>query len=220
MASSTIEEYLETIYKLTEEGPVRPARIAEAVGVSAPTVTATLKRLANAGYVTRPRGAVALTDRGRSAALEVIRRHRLAERFLVDVLGLPWDEVHEEACRLEHALSERVQAALEAYLENPAVCPHGHPIPSADGEVAADSGMPLSELDVGAEATIARITDEDGSLLAYLGSLGLYPGTHVRLLEVAPFRGPVMVEVGTARYAIGRDVAAAIIVTPVASARS
>lgn len=214
MPSATLEEYLETIYKLAERGEVRPGQIAEAMGVSAPTVTATLGRLQKRGLISRAEnGAVELTLSGRQGALDIIRRHRLAERFLVDVLGLSWDEVHDEACQLEHALSPKVQEALERFMDNPEVCPHGHPIPNADGVIAAQDGTPLCQLGVGDEVSIVRIEDEDGELLSYLSSLGMFPGTTVRVCDIAPFKGPLMVEVGDARYALGREVAEKIVVT-------
>ncbi len=218
MPSETLEEYLEAIYKLAERGEARPSRLAEAMSVSAPTVTAALKRLKARGFVSRPGGAIALTRAGRTEALSIIRRHRLAERFLVDVLGMAWEDVHEEACLLEHALSPKVQAALETYLENPDVCPHGHPIPSAEGVVAVSTGEPLCSFGTGAEVEIVRIDEEDERLLTYLASLGMYPGTRVKVCDVAPFMGPLMVEVGGSRYALGRDIAGKIIVgTPLAA---
>lgn len=214
MPSATLEEYLENIYKLAERGEVRPGQIAEALGVSAPTVTATLGRLQAHGLISRPAdGGVELTLSGRQSALDIIRRHRLAERFLVDVLGLPWDEVHDEACQLEHALSPKVQEALQRFMDNPEVCPHGHPIPSADGAIAVQEGAPLCQSGAGDEVSIVRIEDEDGELLSYLSSLGMFPGTSVRVCDVAPFKGPLMVEIGDARYALGREVAEKIVVT-------
>lgn len=214
MPSATLEEYLEAIYKLSERGEVRPGALAEVMGVSAPTVTATLSRLQAAGLIERPDGGVELTLPGRQAALDIVRRHRLAERFLVDVLGLAWDEVHDEACQLEHALSPRVQQALEQFMNNPAVCPHGHPIPSADGVIAsAVPGAPLCDSAGGDEVEIVRIEDEEGELLSYLSSLGMFPGTAVRVCDVAPFKGPLLIEVGEARYALGRDIAEKIVVT-------
>jgi DtxR family Mn-dependent transcriptional regulator len=130
----------------------------------------------------------------------------------VDVLGLRWDEVHEEACQLEHALSPRMQEALERFMDNPAVCPHGHPIPSADGAIAAQEGTPLCDSSSGDQVRIVRIEDEDGELLSYLSSLGMFPGTSVRVCDIAPFKGPLMVEVDDARYALGREVAEKIVV--------
>jgi DtxR family Mn-dependent transcriptional regulator len=212
MPSATIEEYLEAIYKLAEKGAVRPGQLVEVMGVSAPTVSATLGRLQSAGLVERKDAAVELTLSGRQGALDIIRRHRLAERFLVDVLGLRWDEVHDEACELEHALSPRVQEALERFMDNPAVCPHGHPIPSADGAIAVQEGAPLCDAASGDDVRIVRIDDEDGELLAYLSSLGMFPGTAVRVCDIAPFKGPLVVEVGDARYALGREVAEKIVV--------
>jgi DtxR family Mn-dependent transcriptional regulator len=213
MPSATLEEYLEAIYKHEQRGEVRPGQLAEAMSVSAPTVTATLGRLQSAGLIERPEGGgVALTMQGRQSALDIVRRHRLAERFLVDVLGLAWDEVHEEACQLEHALSPRVQHALEEFMQNPEVCPHGHPIPSADGSIAESDGSPLCDSGTGDVVEIRRIEDEDGELLSYLASLGMFPGTAVRVCDVAPFRGPLLVEVGGARYAVGRDIAEKIVV--------
>lgn len=214
MASATLEEYLEAIYKLAEHGEVRPTQLAETLGVSGPTVTATLKRLKAHGLIERPDNRVVLTEEGRAGAIDIIRRHRLAERFLVDTLGLPWEDVHEEACVLEHALSTRVQAALERFLDNPTSCPHGHPIPAMDGTVAAAEGDPLSAHVAGDKLRIVRVEDEDEGLLSYLASLGMYPGTAVEVCDVAPFQGPLMLQVGDARYALGRAVCEKIAVVP------
>ncbi|MDO9557044.1 MAG: metal-dependent transcriptional regulator [Coriobacteriia bacterium] len=213
MSSATLEEYLEMIYKLAERGEVRPSQLAEAMGVSGPTVTATLKRLLAKGLISRPDNGVALTASGESEAISIVRRHRLAERFLVDALGLSWDEVHEEACLLEHALSPKVQSALETFLENPSFCPHGHPIPRSDGTVPKMTGEPLCDFVEGSRVKIVRVEDEDDSLLAYLASLGMYPGTEVGICDVAPFNGPLMIEVGDSKYALGRDVASKIVVS-------
>ncbi|MBW6468219.1 MAG: metal-dependent transcriptional regulator [Anaerosomatales bacterium] len=213
MPTETLEEYLETIYKLAERGAVRPTPIAEALGVSGPTVTATLKRLESRELITRSDGDVVLTDTGKTLAIDIIRRHRLAERFLVDVLRLPWEEAHEDACRLEHALSPRVMEALEEYLDNPEVCPHGHPIPSAEGEIVPVKGVPLCDVDSGRTSEILQVSEDDEAMLTYLGSLGMYPGTPVRVCEVAPFKGPLLIEVNGTTYALGRDVAERILVS-------
>jgi len=213
MPSETLEEYLETIYKLSERGAVRPTPIAEALGVSGPTVTATLKRLESRGLITRRDGDVVLTREGERLAVDIIRRHRLAERFLVDVLGLAWEEAHEDACRLEHALSPRVMEALEQYLESPEVCPHGHPIPTSEGEIATVDGVPLCDIESGETSEIIQVAEDDEAMLTYLGSLGMYPGTPVRVCEVAPFKGPLLIEVNGVTYALGRDIAERILVT-------
>lgn len=212
MPSATLEEYLETIYKMSLNGEVRPTQIADSLAVSGPTVTATLRRLETAGLVTRPGGGVALTDDGRREAIEVVRRHRLAERFLVDALQLPWDSVHDEACLLEHAMSPRVLEALERFLDNPSVCPHGHPIPSIEGVLPEPTGEPLAGFTVGAEGLVVRVGEEDDEMLTYLGSIGLMPGARVRVIEVAPFEGPMLVAISGSEHAISRLVAGLVYV--------
>lgn len=213
MPTATLEEYLEAIYKLGQNGAVRPTQIAEATGVSGPTVTATLRRLEARDLVTRDTdGAVLLTAEGRSAALDIVRRHRVAERFLVDVLGLDADEAHEDACLLEHALSPRVLVALEDYLKNPEVCPHGHPIPASDGTVAPVTGRPLCEVPVGERAVVLQIAEDNDEVLSYLTGLGLLPGTIVKVVDVAPFDGPLLLEIGESRSAVAREIAARVLV--------
>jgi DtxR family transcriptional regulator, Mn-dependent transcriptional regulator len=211
MPSATLEEYLESIYKIAEHGEVRPTQIAEALGVSGPTVTATLQRLEKAGLVVRPGGGVELTDEGRSQAVSIIRRHRLAEVFLHEVLALPWDVVHDEACRWEHALSPQVADALEAFLQDPQRCPHGHAIPHADGTVMPAVGIPLSEARAGRTYLVAEVDERGGEeFLAYLGGLGLFPGTEFEVVEVAPFDGPITMRIGAQQRAIGRDPASRV----------
>jgi DtxR family Mn-dependent transcriptional regulator len=214
MPTATLEEYLESIYRLSaEEAPVRPTQIAEAVGVSGPTVTATLRRLEAQGFVVREGTSVVLTPVGRERAIDILRRHRVAESFLVDTLGLEWDIAHEEACLLEHALSPRVVVALEEFLDNPTSCPHGHPIPAADGSVSAEEpGQPLCDIPVGADACVLRVSDNGDHVLGYLGSLGLRPGENVTVVEAAPFQGPVTVDVKGVRTALSREIAALVTV--------
>jgi DtxR family Mn-dependent transcriptional regulator len=215
MPSATLEEYLEVIYKHSLDGEVRPVQLAESLGVSAPTVTSTLRRLEAAGLITRPGGGVALTGDGRREALAIVRRHRIAERFLVDALGLPWETAHEEACRLEHAMSERVLEALEGFLENPDVCPHGHPIPSITLDVAEPEGVPLSDLEPGASGIVVSVPEDDDEVLAYFGSIEMRPGAVVRVEEKAPFDGPLLVNVGGARLPVDRAMARRICVRAV-----
>lgn len=207
MPTATLEEYLEAIYKLGQDGPVRPSQVAEWVGVSGPTVTATLRRLGTRGLVVREGTKVLLTPAGTQQALEIVRRHRVAETFLVDTLGLDWDVAHEEACLLEHALSARVLEALEAFLGNPGACPHGHPIPSADGSMSSVVGVPLSDVPPGRAATVLAVAEETAGMLAYLGNLGLRPGARVVVLESAPFAGPLTLEAEGTRVALAREVA-------------
>lgn len=212
MPSATVEEYLEAIYKLSERGEVRPTQLADALGVSGPTVTATLRRLEAAELVERPGGGVELTESGRTQALSILRRHRLAERFLADVLGLPWDVVHDEACSLEHALSPRVQEALERYMDNPEVCPHGHPIPNSELHIAELAGTPLADHDAGERVEVIRVAEDDERLLAYLASHGLFPGATVDIVDAAPFDGPFLLEVKGETFALGRNIAGKVIV--------
>ncbi len=214
MPSATLQEYLEAVYKMSLAGEVRPTQLAEALGVSGPTVTATLRRLESAGLIERPGGGVSLTETGVREALEVIRRHRIAERFLVDVLDLPWEAAHEEACLLEHAMSPTVLEALERYLENPTVCPHGHPIPTREGAVPELAGVPLGDLPQGTEGVVVRVAEDRDEMLSYLASVGLRPGARVRVTEIAPFGGPLLVAIQGTVHPVGRDVADSVSVEP------
>ncbi len=141
-----------------------------------------------------------------------MRRHRLSERFLVDYLDMPWDAVHDEACKLEHVLSSEVEARLAEQLGNPRTCPHGHTIPGEDGTLTDDDLRPLSGLEPGDTAVIACIAEEKSDLLRYLASLGLLPDTPVAVESVAPFNGPLLVRVGGSQYALGREVTDKIMV--------
>ncbi len=214
MPTPALEEYLEAIYKLSQEGPVRPTQIAEAIGVSGPTVTATLKRLEGHGLVTREGTAVVLTEEGVARSIDIVRKHRIAERFLVDTLGLDWEAAHEEACLLEHALSPRVLEALERHLGDPTVCPHGHPIPHADGSVAAAGGMSLDAVEPGAVVTVLRVA-EDEELLGYLGDIGMRPGVSVEVVAAEPFGGPLTIRIAGKSRALAREVARFVVVEPV-----
>jgi DtxR family Mn-dependent transcriptional regulator len=212
--TATLEEYLEAIYKLAQHGPVRPTQVAEFVGVSGPTVTATLRRLEAHGLIKREGTKVVLTKEGVSRSLDIVRRHRIAETFLVDTLGLDWNAAHEEACILEHALSPRVLTALESFLDNPAVCPHGHPIPAADGSVATMSGMPLCDVATGSSARVLAVDEDDERILGYLGDLGLRPGVEATIVDAAPFQGPLTIEIDGVRTAIAREIARLVTVRP------
>ncbi len=215
--SHSEEEYLESIYKLTRDGgPARTEEIASAVGVSAPAASGMMKRLAARGALRYERYAgVALTRQGERQALQVIRRHRLIERLLTDVLQFPWEAVHEQACRLEHGILPEMEAKLEQALGGADTCPHGNPIPTADGQVREEAALPLSEVEPGVHARIVRIAQEATGFLRYLSSLGLLPNVEVTVETKAPFAGPIMVRVGEAHYALGRDVAASIMVAVV-----
>ena len=208
------EMYLKTIYTLEEKmGSAKTGDVAKILGITPGSVTNTLEVLETKGLVVRePYRGVKLTDSGRKIALLVFRRHRLAERLLTDALHFNWTDAHDEACKLEHAISEPLASSIEKTLGGPKVCPHGNPIPDETGQVQRGNGQPLSELRSGELATVSRIPDENTSLLRYLSSLGMTPGTKIKVEEVAPFRGPMLVKVGASSYPLSPDVAAGIYV--------
>ena len=204
-----IQDYAKAIYKLeVETGRATTSALAERLGVAPASVTGMLKRLAELRLVTyeRYRG-VTLTASGRRLALEVIRHHRLLERYLVDTLGLSLDLVHAEADRLEHALSEDLEAAIDESLGFPTHDPHGDPIPDATLRVTSSDLKQLAHLAPGEAATVRRVPDDDSDVLRYLAEVGLVPGERVLLRDAAPFEGPLMVEVGGESRAIARDLA-------------
>lgn len=189
--SATVEEYLETIYNMAmEDEVVIGARLAEKFRVSPPTVTEMLKRLVRDGYVEMDnKRQVSLTEAGNQAAEAVLRRHRLTERFLVDMLGMQWHQVHEEACRLEHFISGAVEARVIASLNNPTTCPHGNPIPgsvpNARSYLKDLHAIRLSTLAVGQTATIlciSEVVEDEEALVLYMHEKGLTPGTQLTIL--------------------------------------
>jgi DtxR family transcriptional regulator, Mn-dependent transcriptional regulator len=214
--SESIQDYLRVIYKLeADDGRATTSAIAERMGVAAPSVTAMLKKLADMGLVDRePYHGAVLTDTGRRAAVEITRHHRLLEVYLAENFGLGIDAVHEEADRLEHALSEELEARIDESLGHPTHDPHGDPIPDASLHVERSALRTLASLEPGEAATIRRVPDGDAELLRYLSSLDLVPGRRVEVEESAPFGGPVTVFVQKGgRHAISREVADLIGVT-------
>ncbi len=183
MASSTVEDYLKQILLLEQRGDDARATngaLAAAMGVTPASATTMVKALAESGLVDYVAyGGARLTPKGRRLAVHVQRRHRLIELFLVQVLGLDWSEVHDEAERLEHAVSERVIDRIDALLDHPDVDPHGHPIPSTSGDIDASAGTPLNEIDAGRHVRIVSVSDADAEFLRALESMGLRPGTLV-----------------------------------------
>ena len=207
-----IQDYLKEIYKLQADGGrASTSAIAERMGVAQPSVTSMLKKLTALGLAEHePYRGVLLTRKGEQVALEVIRHHRLLEQYLAETLGLSIDAVHDEADRLEHALSEELEAKIDESLGYPTHDPHGDPIPDAKLRVEPASLTPLSSLEPGDEATIRRVPDGDDELLRYLTKLALVPGRKVKLRSAEPFGGPLTVRVGKSEHAISRELAAGI----------
>jgi DtxR family Mn-dependent transcriptional regulator len=208
------EEYLEAIYRLEREGSgVTTSALATELGVAPASVSGMLKKLGGDGYIDhRARGEAKLTQKGLGVAVRVLRRHRLAECFLTQILGMEWDEVHAEACMLEHAISDRVEERLIAVLGDPKTCPHGHPIPPRDLSDPERPGFPLAQLQEGDKARVFGVTEEVSEMLRYLGSIGLRPGADVELIEKAPLGGPVTVRVADRQHAISLELARMVIV--------
>lgn len=194
--SAPVEDYLKAIFSLDAEGvPVRPGALAEHLVVTPASVSNMLRRLGEGGLVGRgDDAAVELTDEGRRTALRVVRRHRLVETFLVEVLNVPWDEVHAEAERLEHAVSEQLEERIAAVLGDPDTDPHGDPIPPRDGGAHVEVwGPTLADAPEGAVVTVARVRDHEPAALRYLGDLGIRPATAVEVVRRDPFGGPTWV---------------------------
>jgi DtxR family Mn-dependent transcriptional regulator len=197
------EEYLQTLYWLHEaELPMTGANVARAMQVSAPTVHEMVGRLEQDGYIVRADDkSLEFTDSGREHAAGVVKRHRLIERFLTDVLGIPWDEVHEEAERLEHAMSPVLEERMLAAIGDAKTCPHGHPI--AVG--AREPGVPLADVEVGAKVRILRFENEAEDILHYLKGTGLDPGLEGSLAESR--EDEVVIEANGSRHSVTRSVA-------------
>jgi DtxR family transcriptional regulator, Mn-dependent transcriptional regulator len=210
--SDATQDYLKEIHKLRLEGrKATTSAIAERLGVRPPSATAMVKKLAALGLAEHaPYRGVELTPAGERVALEVIRHHRLLEQYLAQALGLSLDEVHTEADRLEHALSEELEARIDSSLGFPTHDPHGDPIPDRDLKLDRSRLKTLASLAPGDEAVVQRVPDGDEELLRYLASLALVPGRKVKVRRAEPFGGPLTVRVGKAEHAISRELAAGI----------
>jgi DtxR family Mn-dependent transcriptional regulator len=221
-ASSVAQDYLKAVYgagEWTGEG-VTTSALAARMGVAASTVSETVRRLAAAGLVDHERyGLVTLTEEGRAAALAVVRRHRIVETYLVERLGYSWDEVHEEAEELEHAMSDRLLDRMDAALGHPRRDPHGDPIPAADGTVPLPPAVPLADLPEGARGHVARISDAEPQVLRYLAEVGVGLDTVVVVEAIRAFAGTTAVRIGSAGVAVelGAGAVAAIWVVPAPS---
>lgn len=195
--SRSTEDYLKAIYGLEAEGkPAQTSAIAEVLAVAPPSVSGMVKRLSESGLLEHvPYHGVQLTRQGRRTALRMVRRHRVLETYLTSKLGYDWDSVHEEAERLEHAVSDGLIERMAMALGNPRYDPHGHPIPTKDGEMEAPELVPLAEVPMGATAELRMVSDRDAERLRFLSSLGLRPGISFEVIGRQPFRGPVTIRI-------------------------
>jgi DtxR family Mn-dependent transcriptional regulator len=220
MTSVAVQDYLKTIYELSRgETAAATSVIAERLGLAAGSVTGMLKRLSDQGLVEHvPYYGARLSEAGEEEAVRLIRRHRVLELFLVQVLNYGWDEVHEEAERLEHAVSDLLIDRMADVLGDPAEDPHGAPIPGV-GAAFEDRRYPaLAELEIGCPAVLRRVPDEDPEALRYLAELALVPGAEVVVVDRAPFNGPLRVQVGGREQYLGAELSRAIEVERVAGA--
>lgn len=202
------EEYLEAIYRLQQQGGVaRTNEIVKMLRVVPGTVTNTMKRLQRDRLITRkPYRGVKLTEKGLRIALDVIRRHRLSERLLTDILKVEWAEAHEAACGIEHGLTEDIISNLERVLGHPTTCPHGNPIPTKSGDIIEEESKVLTRLNPQERGVIKKIEHEESDILRYLNTLNLKPGTLVKVIEKAPFNGPITIAVNGKTLALGRNI--------------
>ncbi|MDE0089258.1 MAG: metal-dependent transcriptional regulator [Candidatus Poribacteria bacterium] len=217
MLTQAAEDYLKSIYKLQEKGgKVSTGILAEYLDVKPASATGMIKKLKSMNLVSHERyQGVTLTEAGKAVALEIIRHHRLLELYLFKALGVPWDGVHEEAEKLEHVISEDVEARMDEFLGYPTVDPHGSPIPDKNGVVPKTPSIPMTDLQNGQACVVAEVSDNDSAILRHLGGFNLYPGTAFRVIEVAPFEGPFTIDVAGQQVVIGREVAKNIFVNNV-----
>lgn len=207
--SEAIEDFLKAAYLLQQEHERVPTSLlAETLGITAPSTTEMAKKLARAHLVDHePYHGIRLTAAGERVALEIVRNHRLLELFLVEALGYSWDEVHDEADRLEHAVSERLAERIAEFLGHPSFDPHGDPIPSPEGDVHQRELVALSEWPVQQRGTVARLSDQAPDMLRYLAEKGLIVGADVEVLRADPFDGPLTLRVEGLEQVIGVNVA-------------
>jgi DtxR family Mn-dependent transcriptional regulator len=210
--SPAVQDYAKAIYTLeSRDGAVSTTALADRLEVRPGSVSGMLRKLVALGLVEHePYRGIRLTDRGRAVALEVIRHHRLLELFLVESLGMGWEEVHDEAERLEHVLSEELEELIAAKLGDPTFDPHGDPIPSRELAIAADESRMLYSLEPGESALFTRVSDAEPEMLRFLTERGIAPGAHVELIERQPFDGPVYVRVGDEVHVLGANLARAM----------
>lgn len=216
MPTPSVENYLKAIYHLQGQGEdrVKTKDLAAELDISHSSVTSMLKSLADDGLVDyEPYRGARLTDEGIHSALGVVRNHRLIEIFLVKTLDFEWDEVHEEAERLEHAVSDKLAGRIDEFLGHPKFDPHGDPIPTADGEVFRPEGIPLDEVDAGATVRIERVLDQEPEVLRYLDEIGLTPSTELTIEEVIAIDGQMSIQLDDEERTISKALASRLLVT-------
>ncbi len=211
-----VEDYLKAIYALGRgTGAVATNDIAQRLLIAPASVSGMVRRLADQGLLSYERyHGVKLTERGRRAALRTLRRHRIIESYLSKALEYPWDRVHAEAERLEHAASDELVDRMASAIGEPNVDPHGAPIPSREGLVDETEYFPLAELGAGLGVRVVRVSDEDPEMLRYLAELEITPGAELLIVSKAPFSGPITLRIGSTLQSIGPSLAAQVLVEP------
>lgn len=213
MLSQAIQDYLKAIYKLQKEEPVSTTELSQELKVSGASVTGMLKRLSSMGLVDyNSYHGAKLTPAGLKIALETIRFHRLLELFLKEKLNFPLDKVHDEACRLEHFISKEFVDRITEILGDPKFDPHGHPVPTANGEIESINEVRLAEAEIGSESLISHLEDDNPELLLYLENLQILPGKKVKIIGKEPFYGPITIERDGQKLIIGYEVARRIFI--------
>lgn len=219
--TSKMRDYLTEIYRLCDrglaqdDGYVSTSALADLLDVSAPAVNRMVTKLKEDGLLEHePYQGIRLTAKGNREALKELRRHRIAEAFLVNVMGFAWHEVHEEADRMGQGLSETVAERMALMAGNPTHCPHGEPIPTPEGDLPELNDVLLSDAEENVDLTLTRVRTRESDRLEYLAALGLLPGTHLQVLHKAPFNGPVQLKVGSEYRIVGHNLAELIKVKP------
>jgi len=205
----SVEDYLKAIYRLSPQGrPAATSEIAQRLELSPASVSGMVKRLSEQGLLEHvPYKGVQLTPEGRRAALRMLRRHRLIEAYLVAFLGYSWDTVHDEAERLEHAVSDALVDRMAAVLGHPTVDPHGDPIPTSEGDILEVASTPLAEVPAGASVEILQVEEGQPERLRYIASIGLRPGVRVTVVDRQPFQGPITIAVDGGTHVVGHELA-------------
>ncbi len=209
MLRTSVQDYIKTIYELevAQKAPATKA-LADWLGVQMPSVTGMVKHLAAEGFLKHvPYRGFKLTPKGRDLALRMVRRHRLIELFLVQTLGLGWDEVHSDAEHMEHAVSDALVERIGEYLGHPQFDPHGAPIPGVDGKVVARRGVSIAQLKAGDDGTVIEVEDKDPDFLRFVSSLGIRIGSTVEVIGKEPYGGPVRLRLGKRNIVMGTEAA-------------